>query len=422
MRSRLDAVMLLAAALAAPGARAAEIDLARCLRQLRAEAAQHGVRVAAFDRYTKGVQYDAKRALPDVAQPEFTWPIWEYLGVLVDAERIEDGRRILREQARALAAIERRFGVDAPTVVAIFGVETNFGAHKPKYPVIETFVNRACGFPEARPAFRREQKAHLFEALKLLQAGEVREHEFLGSRAGAFGMTQFMPVTYAKDKADVDGDGRADIINSTPDALGATARFLIRNGYTRGLPWAIAVELPAGFDATLAASGRGHGEARKAKTIAQWRQLGVSVADERSTGPGRARYPALTAATPATLLLPEGPQGPAFLATRNFVAFWRYNNSEAYAFAVGVLADTLRGEARPIAWASGETGLSRRQIAELQALLIQRGHADVTVDGVPGANTRAAVRAEQKRLGWPDTGYIGIKLLDALRAAPAGQS
>jgi len=118
-----------------------------------------------------------------------------------------------------------------------------------------------------------------------------------------------------------------------------------------------------------------------------------------------------------TLLLPDGPQGPAFLVTRNFVAFWRYNNSDAYAFAVGMLADVLRGEPRAVAWASGEVGLSRRQIAELQSLLIRHGHGNLQVDGVPGAGTREAVRAEQRRLGWPETGLIGMNLLEALRAS-----
>jgi len=410
-------VLLVAGALVPSAVRAAEADLGSCLRQLRTEAVRHGVPPALFDRYTKAVRYDPKRALPDAAQPEFAWPIREYLGALVDEQRIEDGRRLMQKQAAALALIERRFGVDAATVVAIFGVETDFGAHKPKYPVVETFVNRACGFPGARPAFKREQRAHLFQALRMLQAGEVRESEFLGSRAGAFGMTQFMPVTYARDKADVDGDGRADIVNSVPDALGSSARFLLRNGWTRGLPWAVAVELPSGFDTRLAASGAEHASARKAKTIAQWRKLGVKIVDERVNGRGKRRDPAPTDAVSATLLLPDGPHGPAFLVTRNFVAFRRYNNSDAYAFAVGLLADALRGEPRRIVWASGDAGLSRKQLAELQALLIRRGHQSVTADGVPGPLTREAVRAEQKRLGWPETGHIGIRLLEALRAS-----
>jgi len=409
--------LLVAGAFVASAAHAAEADFGSCLRQLRAEAVRQGVPPAVFDRYTKAVRYDPKRALPDAAQPEFTWPMREYLGALVDEQRIDDGRRLMQKQAAALATIERRFGVDAATVVAIFGVETDFGAHKPKYPVVETFVNRACGFPKARPAFKREQRAHLFQALRMLQAGEVREAEFLGSRAGAFGMTQFMPVTYAKDKADVDGDGRADIVNSVPDALGSSARFLLRNGWTRGLPWAIAVELPSGFDTRLAASGAEHASARKAKTIAQWRKFGVRIVDERVNDRGRPRFPALTDAASATLLLPDGPHGAAFLVTRNFVAFRRYNDSDAYAFAVGLLADALRGEPRTIAWASGDAGLSRRQLAELQALLIRRGHTGVTADGVPGPLTREAVRAEQKRLGWPQTGHIGSRLLEALRAS-----
>lgn len=417
-------LLLAGAVLPAHTAQASDAALSACLRRLRAEAASHGVRPAVFDRHTKDARYDSRRALPDEAQPEFTWPIREYLGVLVDEQRIEDGRRLLQEQAAALATIERRLGVDAATVVAIFGVETDFGAFRPKHPVIETFVNRACGFPAASPAFRREQKAHLFQSLKMLQAGDVRETEFFGSRAGAFGMTQFMPLTYAANKVDVDGDGRADIVNSVPDALGATARFLVRSGWRRGRPWAMAVELPPGFDTRLAASGadharlaRGQRAAHKRKTVAQWRRLGLRLAPGRKADPGRPADAALLDATPASLLLPEGPVGPAFLVTGNFVAFWRYNNSDAYAFAVGLLADALRGDAWRIDWASEDAGLSRRQVAELQSLLAGRGHAGLSADGVPGSVTREAVRAEQRRLGWPETGHLGRKLLDALRAS-----
>jgi len=425
MISRSAFFLLVAAAAAAPAGRAADAELAGCLRALRAEAPKHGIGRAAFDAFTKSVRYDPKRALPDEAQPEFTWAIWEYLGVLVDDQRIEDGRRLLQEQASALQTIEQRYGVDGPTVVAIFGVETNFGAYKSRYPVVETFINRACGFPGARPTFKQEQKAHLFQALRMLQAGEVREDQFLGSRAGAFGMTQFMPVTYAKDKADVDGDGKADIINSVPDSLGATAHFLVRNGWMRGRPWAIAVELPAGFDATLAASGGEHARlerrtlaARKVKSVGQWVRLGVKLVDDRVTAErGAAAKPAVIDALPATLLLPEGVEGPAFLVTGNYVAFWRYNNSDAYAFAIGVLSDALRSEPRKLAWANNEVGLSRNQVGELQSLLIKRGHEGLKADGVPGAATREAVRSEQQQLGWPDTGQISLRLLETLRAS-----
>jgi lytic murein transglycosylase len=423
---------------------AAEPDLGRCLKQLSAEARKHGIRRDVFEKYTGAVQYDPKRALPDEAQAEFVWPIWEYLGALVDAQRSEDGQRLLREQEAALAKIEKRFGVDPATVVAIFGVETNFGVHKPKYPVVETFVNRACGFPAAGRRFKQEQKTHLFQALKMLQTGAVQETEFLGSRAGAFGMTQFMPHTYARDKTDIDGDGKADIINSVPDALGSTAHFLVRNGWTKGLPWAIAVTLPEGFNLDLAASGAENeqllrsGRARgKVKTVAQWRKLGVVLADANITvaaAPAKSSpYSELSDKTPATLLLPEisqaatqpgsqagthaAPQGPAFLVTRNYAAFWRYNHSDAYALAVGVLSDVLRGHERKLAWSGGRTGLSRKQITELQQLLIKRGHDALRADGVPGALTRDAVRATQREWGWPETGYIDLELLQSLREA-----
>lgn len=414
MKPSLAVLLLAAGAVAAAETIPAQPDLSGCLRELRTEAARNGVGTSTFDQYTKDATYDAKRALPDEAQAEFVWPVREYLGVLVDQQRVEDGRRLLREQAPALAVIEARYGVDPATVVAIFGVETNFGAVKPRYPVIETFVNRSCGFPGARPAFRQEQKANLFQALKMLQSGEVREDDFLGSRAGAFGMTQFMPLTYARDKADVDGDGQADIIHSVPDALGASARFLVRHGWTRGLPWAIAVQLPAGFDTALASAGSEHVRIARAlggkvRTLAQWRELGVRT-------PG-GRVSALPDTTPMTLLLPEATPAPALLVTRNFVAFWRYNNSEAYALAVGLLGDELRGVPRVIAWAADETPLSRKAVAELQSLLIRLGHDDLTVDGVPGTATRRAVRAEQQRLGRPETGFIGVDLLQALRAS-----
>ncbi|MDL2336199.1 MAG: lytic murein transglycosylase, partial [Pseudomonadota bacterium] len=207
----------------------AATDLASCLRVLRLELpTQPPVRPDSFDRFTATAE-DLRPLIEQASttQPEFKLPVWDYLARLVDAQRETDGRAVLARETTALAALERRHAVDAATVVAVFGVETDYGRVPGRYPVLDTTLSRAC-----LNLASRERKAHFFAALWLLQEGLVHAETFRGSWAGAFGLTQFMPGTFVQNMDDGDNSGTVDIIDSVPDALATTARYLKGLGWT----------------------------------------------------------------------------------------------------------------------------------------------------------------------------------------------
>ena len=216
-----------------------------------------------------------------------------------------------------------------------------------------------------------------------------------------------MPSTFLRTAVDFDGDGRRDIVGSVPDALASTARFLQQAGWRTGEPWGYEVQLPPGFDA----SGAGR---RNRQDVGLWAAQGVTL-------PGGAPLPAVP--DRAGLMLPAGPQGPAFLVGRNFDTLYRYNASENYALAIAHLSDLIAGRDRSVAfrtaWPTDDPGLSRADNRELQRLLLARGHAVGVADGLIGARTRDAIRAEQARLGMPVTGRAGQRLLAALRGGGA---
>ncbi len=402
-------------------------DLPSCLQTLRQELpTQPPVRAESFDRYTRSVE-DLRPLIEQssAAQPEFKLPIWDYLARLVDPKREADGRAMLQRHAAALDGITRRHGVDAATAVAVFGVETDYGRVAGRYPVIDATLSRAC-----LNLGSRERKAHFFAALYLLQEGLVQPDTFRGSWAGAFGLTQFMPGTYLKNMDDGDGSKDIDIIASVPDALATTARYLSGLGWIAGLPWGIEVSVPRDSAVSWNALEADHGclepsaAPGRCRSVGQWAASGVRRIDGSPLLPADARRASpWQADTRAALLMPAAPDGPAWLVTRNFQAAWRYNRADAYALAIGLLADRLRGDPLPLtAWPTSDPALSRAEFVELQALLLRRGHCDVTADGRDGPRTRAAITAEEAVQGWTPSGRGGVKLLGALRTAAAASS
>ena len=370
-------------------------DLQRCLDGLRATARAAGVTEATFDQHTRGLQADPLVIERLNAQPEFKTPIWDYLAVLVDEERVADGARQLASHADALERARLRFGVDAATVVAVWGVESNYGQGFGSLPVIRSLATLSCE-GRRQSYFRTEFVA----ALRILQAGHFAPERFVGSWAGAFGQTQFMPSTFLRLALDFDGDGRADLFDSATDALASTAHFLQRAGWVAGLPWGFEVTLPEGF--SVAGEGR-----RTKRPSAAWTQRGVRRVDGSPVPEG----------LNLGLLAPTGANGPAFLVTRNFDALYSYNAAESYGLAIAHLADRLRGGAAfATAWPTDDPGLSRAERRELQTLLTLRGHDIGVVDGLLGERTRAAVRLEQERRGMEPTGRAGQRLLALLRA------
>jgi lytic murein transglycosylase len=384
--------------------------LASCVTQLRRELPQHAdIRAETFDAHTR--QANDLRPVIEAAsrsQPEFELAIWDYVARLADAQREADGREVLLREAKALATIESRHGIDAATVVAVFGVETDYGRVKGRYPVVDATLSRAC-----LDLGSRERKAHFFAALWLLQEGLVERDAFRGSWAGAFGMTQFMPATFVRYRDDGDGNGRPDIIGSVPDALATTARYLAALGWQAGLPWGWEVKVPAHVATTRNALQGQHAclapnqPAGRCLDLTRWTALGVARADGAP----------LTGGSMAALLMPAGAEGPAWLVTRNFQALWQYNRADAYALAIGLLANAMRGEPpMKASWPTDDPGLSRAELRELQTLLVRRGHADVDVDGADGPRTRNAVAAEERALGLTVKERPGVKILRRLRA------
>lgn len=383
--------LLLAAALPA----AADPALTACLDGLRPAAAAAGIRAETFDRHTAGLVPDPTVLESLDFQPEFRTPIWDYLAGLVDEERVADGQAMLAEHAALLQRVQAQYGVDPETVVAVWGVESNYGRTFGKKPLLASLATLSCD--GRRQAFFRGE---LFATLRLIQSGDLRPEGLVGSWAGAFGHTQFMPSTYARIAVDFDGDGRRDLVDSIPDALASTANYLKRSGWRTGQPWGREVQLPADFDTSV--NGR---QARR--PLSAWLARGAKAADGS---------PIAGSDEATALLLPAGKTGPAFLVHRNFDAIYSYNAAESYALAIAHLSDRLRGRGPLVtAWPTDDPGLSRRERRELQERLVARGHDIGEVDGMIGSRSREALKIEQARLGQPVDGRAGQRILRALR-------
>ncbi|WP_295571481.1 lytic murein transglycosylase [uncultured Stenotrophomonas sp.] len=397
----------LAAALAAPLTAqpppAADPAFVRCMTQLQALAARQGIAADRFAAITAGLQPDPS-VLPLLdAQPEFTTPIWDYLAALVDRQRVDDGLARLQQHRDLLQRVSAQYGVDPATIVAVWGVESDYGRVFGKRPLLQSLATLSCA-GRRQPFFRGE----LLALIKLIEQGDLQSQGLTGSWAGAFGHTQFMPSTYARIAVDGDGDGRRDLVGSIPDALASTANYLKRAGWRSGEPWGMEVRIPEGFK--TAQAGR-----TQRRALAEWRALGITGLDGSALAPQ-----GLPADARAALLLPAGSKGPALLVFRNYDAIYSYNAAESYALAIATLADRLRGgNGLATAWPTDDPGLGRDERRQLQTLLLARGHDIGSADGMIGNASRRAIQVEQRRLGWADAdGRPGQRILRALQAEP----
>jgi lytic murein transglycosylase len=365
-----------------------------CLAGLRGAAQAGGVEAATFDRAARGLAPNPEVLALAEVQPEFKTPIWDYLAGLVDEERVNDGRAMMARWGQALALAQSRFGVDPATLTAVWGVESDYGRSFGTRPVVQSLATLSCG-GRRQTYFRSE----FIAALKIIQHGDIDPAQFNGSWAGAFGHTQFMPSTFLRVAVDLDGDGRKDIINSVPDALGSTAAYFRKSGWAAGGIWGFEVRLPEHY---AGPSGRNRKE-----PMAAWAARGVTRIDG-SPLPGGGS---------AGLLLPAGPNGPAFLVTRNFDAIYSYNAAESYALAIALLSDRLRGRHGLVAaWPTNDPGLSRADRREMQTLLMRRGYdLDGKADGVIGTKTKQAIVDFQSRSGLSPNGRASASVLAALR-------
>ncbi len=361
---------------------------------LRSDAIAAGIDADLFDRTFAGITLDPKVIAADNSQPEFTRPVWEYIDGAVSVSRIAQGRLLKAQHRPTLKAIRSTYAVDHEVLIAIWGMESNYGSNIGSHNVIRSLATLA--YDGRRQVFWRTQ---LLAALQILQAGDGPQQGLIGSWAGAMGQTQFMPTTFNQHAVDFDGDGHRDLWRSAPDALASAAHYLQASGWQNGQPWGFEVSLPQGFDYAQA-------DPEVRLSLAQWRAQGVTSlravdANEQS---------------PASLFLPAGHRGPAFLVLNNFRSILKYNNSTAYALAIGLLSDALDGNPGvQAAWPRTDRQLGRSERIELQELLSSKGYEPGPADGIIGANTRKAVRAFQQSLGLPADGYPSHELLQKLR-------
>ncbi|HEU0223484.1 MAG TPA: lytic murein transglycosylase [Paracoccaceae bacterium] len=366
----------------------------------RARAIGRGIRPEVFDMAFAGVGVNADVLERDRYQPEFRRQIWDYLDRAVSDTRIANGRAKWAEYGALLRAIEARYGVDARVLLAIWGLESNYGEQMGDHGVIESLATLAY---EGR---RREfAEAQLLTALDILQAGDIPADRMLGSWAGAMGHTQFIPTSFAAYAEDWTGDGRRDVWSADPaDALASTANYLAAFGWKRGVPWGMEVRLPDGFDPALA-------DGETWRDNSEWAAAGVAPV----TGG------ALPALGRTAILAPAGLRGPVFAISENVRVIRRYNNATSYALAVGHLGDRILG-AEPFAkpWPRGEEALTVSETIELQERLTALGHDTLGADGLVGPRTVAAIRDYQRAAGLPVDGFPTRRLLASLKRAPGG--
>lgn len=367
----------------------------RWINGFRERAVAAGINGATFDRAFQGVRYDPDVIKRDRNQSEFTKTIWDYLDSAASDSRVSNGKAALRKHNTVLNAIEARYGVEKEVVVAVWGLESNYGTFRGKNDVVRSLAT--LSYDGRRGAFFEGQ---LIAALKILQSGDTSARNMTGSWAGAMGHTQFIPTSYLDYAVDFTGDGKRDIWSDNPtDALASTAAYLARFGWVKGQPWGVEVKLPRSFD--YAAANR-----KVTRSPAQWANLGVVGVDGNPVPNHGA----------ASILLPAGGQGAVFMIFRNFEVIERYNAADAYVIGVGHLSDRIGGGVAIQAdWPRGDRALTFAERQEMQRRLTAAGFSTQGVDGKIGPKTLEAVRAFQQSRGLTADGYASLSLLNRLR-------
>ena len=362
--------------------------------ELRAEAAALGISAATLEALD-----DLEEPLPrvlelDSSQPEFVQTFTRYLGLRVTDRQVERGRQLLRKHRLLLEEVQQRYGVQPQYLVAFWAIETNFGSNTGGFSVLQALATLAYD-PRRADFFR----AQMLTALQIIDDGHISAESMSGSWAGAMGQLQFMPSIYSQYAVDGDGDGRIDIWNSLPDVFNSAANFLSESGWKCDERWGREVLLPEEFNFALAGTDT-------RKSLREWRDLGLL----QTSG-----APIPVADMMASVVIPAGAQGPAFLTYDNFRATRRYNPPIFYALTVGHLADRFAGGPPILHMPENEQAMSVEQVKELQRLLNELGFESGEPDGRVGSRTRSAIRAYQEQQGLPMDSYASLSLLEALR-------
>lgn len=391
----LASAMLGAMLLVAGPVCAAQENFETWLEGIRAEAASKGLAGGAIDEALARARYVDRVVELDGRQPELTQTFWRYLDARITSERVATGQANFYAHEQLLKEIYQRYGVQPRVLVALWGFESDYGRSQGDFEVISSLATLA--FDSRRSAFFKQQ---LFAALELIQRGDVPAN-VLGSWAGAIGQPQFMPTTWRDYAVDFDGDGRRDLLGSLPDVFASAANYLATSGWDKHASWGHEVWLvPEQFDYFEAGL-------QVERPVYEWQRLGV-----RDIGGGNLPDTDIK----ASVLLPAGAKGPAFIVYRNFRAILRWNNSVLYALAVGHLSDRIGGGgplACPRPWE--EVPLSRYDVVEIQSMLTGLGFEPGAPDGIIGENTSRAVRMFQKSVELPADGYPDAGLLQQLR-------
>lgn len=367
------------------------------IKKFRVKARANGISAQTFDRAFKDVQLNERVVAADSNQTEFTQPIWEYLDTAVSPKRVKTGKAMVKKHKTTLRKIENKYDVEWSVAVAIWGLESSYGAVLGNINVIEALATLA--YDGRRQKFGETQ---LLVALKIIQNGDITPDRMLGSWAGAMGHTQFIPTSFDSLAVDFTGDGKRDIWNpNNPyDAVASTANYLKEKGWTKGQPWGVEVDLPSDFN-------YGNASLDVKATPARWAELGVRmVSGKKIPNYGK-----------SAILLPAGKNGPAFAVFKNFFVIKSYNNANSYAIAVGHLANRINGGRNFVrTWPRGPNALSLNQRLEIQEILVKAGYDIGEPDGIIGAKTIEALSNVQIKAGKRASGEVDKSVLKFLRS------
>ncbi|MGA2817015.1 MAG: lytic murein transglycosylase [Xanthobacteraceae bacterium] len=357
------------------------------------EALAQGISQRTISAAAPSLTYDQKIVYIDRGQRVFTQTFLEFSGRMAAAYRIQRGQALIKANAPTFARIEQQFGVPAPVIVSFWGLESDFGANMGKYHSLSAIASLAYDC-------RRSDKfrAQLLDALRLIERGDLTPEEMIGSWAGELGQTQMMPSEYNQYAVDYDGDGKRNLIRSVPDVLASTASYLHGLGWKRGEPWLTEVRVPANMPWDQA-------DLSIALPRAKWAGYGVTLADGR---------PLPADNLPASLVLPMGRLGPAFLAYQNFQIYLQWNNSLVYSTTAAYLATRIAG-APALQRGSPPPALPFKDVKDMQTMLARAGYDVGTADGFLGLKTRQAVKAVQIKYGLPADSYPTAELLARMR-------
>ena len=357
------------------------------------EAVAKGISQRAIAAAAPALTYDQRIVNIDRGQRVFTQTFLQFSGRMAAAYRIQRGQALIKANAATFARIEQQYGVPAPVIVSFWALESDFGANMGNYHSLSAIASLAY---DCRRSDRF--RGQLFDALRLIDRGDLAPDDMVGSWAGELGQTQMMPSEYFKYAVDFDGDDKRDLVHSVPDVLASTASYLAGLGWKRGEPWLTEARVPTNLQWEQA-------DLSVALPRAKWAASGVTLADGR---------PLSADNLAASLLLPMGRFGPAFLVYPNFQVYLQWNNSLVYSTTAAYLATRIAGAA-PLHPGTPPPALSFQDMKDMQGLLTHAGYDVGTVDGFLGLKTRQAVRATQIKYGLPADSYPTAELLSRIR-------